>query len=1046
MQDKFRFPCRSVFALWLMALFALARPAHAQIVLNPAGGSANGTLNATQTDVNYSYTAAADEDARLTLSMGAGVRGRIYFYDSDGATGRANTSVIEASTSGQLGIAHLAPGATYFVHVVLYDGAGTYTLSSSVTAPAFANDAEPNNDPSAAKAFAVNTTKTGHLGYSRTSYTDVDTQDWYSFVAPQDGDVTFTLTTDSVFPLRARIYFIDSDGATGRGNTGVIEANTSGNLTIPHLAPGATYYVLVIVYDGYGGYRLKNVLTPPAVANDSEGNDDPPHALPLAVNTTKTGHLGYSRTVYTDVDTQDWYKVTVPKDGDVTYTLTVDPTLRARIFFYDSDGATGRGNTSVIDSSASGPLGIAHLAPGTTYYVLVILYDGYGGYTLGNSESLPAITTAATPDNSPATALPFAVNGTVTGHLGYSFGSYTAVNANEWYSFVATQDGDVTFTLTTDNALPLRARIYFFDSDGATNRGNTGVIEANTSGSLTVPHLAPGATYYVLIQRYDYYGGYTLTNTFTPPALARDAEVNDTPAQAVNTGGLPNVTGHLGYSRTAYTDVDTDDWYTVTVSQNGDATFTLTTDSVFPLRAQIYFYDSDGATIRGNTGVIEANTSGSLTIPHLAPGATYFARVYRYDLYGSYRLRTTLAPVSNPIKPIPGTTAATAAPFAPNSTITGNLGYSQGSYTDVSANAWYSFVAPRDGDVTFTLTTDIKLPLRAILYFFDSDGVTQRANTGVVEANTNGKLTIGHLAPGATYYVLVQRYDLYGGYTLNNTVAPLFVANDKEPDDSAGQANLLTNLVNITGHLGYSRTAYTDVDTQDWYKIALPAGNFQANISLSGSLRSVFYLFGTDGASQLTNSGVVGSGGTGQINYNIPTAGTYYLLVTDYDGYGAYDINQPVTATIFGKVSLELIDQSAPAQTINVEFRPQPSGTAFTRQISVGYNGAYFIPNVPRAVYDLAFKGAKWLRRVVPGIDVTVGDGNDVSPFLLSGDCNNDNFCDTTDFGIFVSAYNSSVSVPGSGYDIRADFNCDGSVDPTDFGILVGDYNQQGDN
>ena len=59
---------------------------------------------------------------------------------------------------------------------------------------------------------------------------------------------------------------------------------------------------------------------------------------------------------------------------------------------------------------------------------------------------------------------------------------------------------------------------------------------------------------------------------------------------------------------------------------------------------------------------------------------------------------------------------------------------------------------------------------------------------------------------------------------------------------------------------------------------------------------------------------------------------------------------------------------------------------------------------------------------------------------LKAGDANGDNAVDTSDFGLLVGAYGSSIKVPGSGYDPAEDFNCDGSVDTTDFGLLVGNY------
>ena len=924
MQDKRSFPRWSVLALWLLALFALTMQvaqAQAPAPLNPDNGSVTGPLSATHTYMQFSYTVTKDEDAVLTLTTSAGLRAYLIFNDAGNSNTITQSGVVGSGSSGTLGIGHLGVGATYVVQVQLYDGSGTFALSSAVTPPTVANDAEPDNDPQHAVTLVPNSSTTGHLGYSRTFYKSVDTSDWYKFTAPKDGDVTFTLTTDSVFPLRAKIVFYDSDGNTYITQSGVAGAGSSTQLGIAHLSPGATYYVVASIYDGYGGYTLTNSEASPTIANDGLPNQEP---------------------------------------------------FRARVF---------------------------------------------------------------------------PVNGAVAGHLGYSLASYNNVNTGDYYSFTAPQDGNVTFTLTTDSVFPLRAKINFFDSDGNTYITQSGVAGAGSSTQLGIAHLSPGATYYVVAQIYDGYGGYTFTNAFTPVTVANDREFNGTLETAVSLPVNTTTTGHLGYSLASYNNVDDADWYAITVPQNGDVTLTLKTDSVFPLRAYLSFRDSSGNTLISQSGVAGVNGSIQLGIPHLSPGATYYAQVYLYDGYGGYTLTNAYTPVGVGISPATGMAPGTAAAFAPDTSVTGNLGYSLNPYNDVNTAAYYSFVAPRDSDVTFTLATDILFPLRAILYFFDADGNNVVANTGVIAANSTGSLTIGHLAPGATYYVAVGRYDGYGGFTLSNTVAPLFVANDAEINDTYSQAVPLSNLSNITGHLGYSRVSYGDQDEIDWYKIALPAGAFQANVALSGSLRAYFYLFAPDGVEQLTNVGVIGSGGTGTLSFNIPAADTYYLAVQRYDGYGAYDINQPVTATVYGSLTLEDIANFAPAQTINVDFRtPGTTTVLFTRQISVGYNGAYFISNVPRGKYTLAFKGAKWLRKVVTGIDVTVGDANGVNAFLPGADANNDNSVDTTDFGILVGSYGSDVTVNGSGYDVRADFNCDGLVDTTDFGVLVGEYGQKGDN
>ena len=89
-------------------------------------------------------------------------------------------------------------------------------------------------------------------------------------------------------------------------------------------------------------------------------------------------------------------------------------------------------------------------------------------------------------------------------------------------------------------------------------------------------------------------------------------------------------------------------------------------------------------------------------------------------------------------------------------------------------------------------------------------------------------------------------------------------------------------------------------------------------------------------------------------------------------------------------------------------------------------------------MYNLAFKGAKWLRKVIPGIDVTVGDASDVSPFLTASDANNDNMRGRHRlWGIYWRSYNSSLrTFREAATTSAADFNCDGSVDNTDFALL----------
>ena len=147
--------------------------------------------------------------------------------------------------------------------------------------------------------------------------------------------------------------------------------------------------------------------------------------------------------------------------------------------------------------------------------------------------------------------------------------------------------------------------------------------------------------------------------------------------------------------------------------------------------------------------------------------------------------------------------------------------------------------------------------------------------------------------------------------------------------------------------------------------------------------------------------------------------------------------------TVSGTVSLEQVPAAFRNQTLTFEFRPVAGGASFTRTQTLTSAGGFSFTDIPAANYNLAVKGAKWLRSVVP-VSANNYNVTNLSVALTGGDANGDNSIDASDFGILVTAYNSSAVISGSGYDAAADFSCDGLVDATDFGILIGNYNTVG--
>ena len=142
---------------------------------------------------------------------------------------------------------------------------------------------------------------------------------------------------------------------------------------------------------------------------------------------------------------------------------------------------------------------------------------------------------------------------------------------------------------------------------------------------------------------------------------------------------------------------------------------------------------------------------------------------------------------------------------------------------------------------------------------------------------------------------------------------------------------------------------------------------------------------------------------------------------------------------------------TVPLGTFDIQFRVPGTSTIVKEFPAVNLTtaagspkGAYSVSGVPQGVYDVWIKGAKNLAVLNAGVVISGTAATVPDATLPAGDANNDNFCDTTDFGLLVGTYGSSAAVSGSGYDPAEDFNFDGFVDTTDFGLLVGNYGQQG--
>ncbi|GIV19947.1 MAG: hypothetical protein KatS3mg023_1698 [Armatimonadota bacterium] len=127
--------------------------------------------------------------------------------------------------------------------------------------------------------------------------------------------------------------------------------------------------------------------------------------------------------------------------------------------------------------------------------------------------------------------------------------------------------------------------------------------------------------------------------------------------------------------------------------------------------------------------------------------------------------------------------------------------------------------------------------------------------------------------------------------------------------------------------------------------------------------------------------------------------------------------------------------------SIEADLR-QYGGVVRRERIPVDENGRFTLYNVPEGVYDIAFRGAHWLRRVVPQVTVAPG-APEVQVYLVNGDIDGDNEVTLFDFGLLVQAFGSNPY--SANWNINADLDMDAEVTLFDFAVIVLNFGEIGD-
>ena len=365
------------------------------------GATKTGTLDNTVTEQWFKINVTTEGTVNFTATATQTLTFYAYYctfhgYKNDNVYSRGSFTGNSSSSSNTTEVTFQSTDVgkgTYYIRIRRYSGAGSYTLKYTFTESPIPNDPEPNNEYTSASLIANGSTVPGRIGY-RTSDDVTDNEDWYKIVVPEEGQIELMATsTGSVrfYPYYCTVNGYKNNNIYSRGSFTGNTSSASDTITFKATDVGAgTYYIRISRYNSTGanGYYLSYRFTPCPMAADPEPNNEYQRYCRLLNGKTTQGRMGY-RTSDDVTDTDDWYRIIVPKDGPVDVKVTATETLK--LYPYESKICIIQGNninnvssfTGNNTSSTSDTITYQNnnMAAGT-YYIKIHRYSGSGGYKI----------------------------------------------------------------------------------------------------------------------------------------------------------------------------------------------------------------------------------------------------------------------------------------------------------------------------------------------------------------------------------------------------------------------------------------------------------------------------------------------------------------------------------------------------------------------------------------------------------------------------------------------------------------------------------------
>jgi hypothetical protein len=214
---------------------------------------------------------------------------------------------------------------------------------------------------------------------------------WWRIRVAQDGWLTVVLRShrSNVFTelkLFAPADLESSPAKLGTCRMASIVRNTFTPARVKYQVGPGDYYVMVRRIGNAMNYSLANSFEPAPLTNDREPNDDPKGAIPMELNTSVTGHLGYYYNDKLGWDTDDWWKITVLRAGKLTATLSsaTNDVSNSLELFDSADLSRHLAYGGMVKNTATPAKLECNINPGT-YYLKIHRAGNASSYTLSTN-------------------------------------------------------------------------------------------------------------------------------------------------------------------------------------------------------------------------------------------------------------------------------------------------------------------------------------------------------------------------------------------------------------------------------------------------------------------------------------------------------------------------------------------------------------------------------------------------------------------------------------------------------------------------------------